>query len=381
MSQRNILRALDIALPYINSTMTTPQLLQQLDRTYVRVQNRKLSYFAGCDYFRLASHPQILKAIREGLAKYGLNVSASRLTTGNHELYELLEAHLADFFGAEAAVLAANGYMPNLIVAQALAGQFSHALIDERAHGCLFDAAQLLDCPVLKFKHRDPNDLARTLRRLGRIKPLLLTDGMFSHDGSVAPLKEYLAHLPERGLVLLDDAHGAGVLGGAGCGTPEYAAVPRDRIIQTITFSKAFGVYGGAALGSPELKRAIIEKSRIYVGNTPLPLPLAHAALKSLELVKKDRSLRKRLARNTSHVKAALRASGVQLGDFPGPIIPVVPKNDNPASRLKRRLLAGGIHPPFIKYPGGPEGGYFRFVISSEHTQGQLDALLKALLA
>ena len=361
--------------------MSAPQPLQQFNRTYVRVQNRKLSYFAGCDYFRLASHPQILKAMREGLAKYGLNVSASRLTTGNHELYELLETRLGEFFGTEAAVLAANGYMPNLIVAQALAGQFSHALIDERAHGCLFDAAQLLDCPVLKFKHRDPDDFASVLRRLGKVKPLVLTDGMFSHDGSVAPLKEYLAHLPARGLVLLDDAHGAGVLGGAGRGTSEYFGVPNDQIIQTITLSKAFGVYGGAVLGPRELKRAIIEKSRIYVGNTPLPLPLANAALKSLELVKKDKSLRKRLARNTSYVKAALRASGFPLGDFPGPIIPLVPKNSRAAERLRRRLLAEGIHPPFIKYPGGPEGGYFRFVISSEHTQGQLDALLKALLA
>jgi 7-keto-8-aminopelargonate synthetase-like enzyme len=376
-----ILRALGPALPYINPIMSAPQPLQQLDRTYVRVQKRKLSYFAGCDYFRLASHPQILEAMQEGLAKYGLNVSASRLTTGNHELYELLEARLAEFFGTEAAVLAANGYMPNLMVAQALAGQFSHALIDERAHGCLFDAAQLLDCPVLRFKHRDPNDLARILRRLGRVKPLLLTDGMFSHDGSLAPLKHYLAHLPARGLVLLDDAHGAGVLGPTGRGTPEHAAVSDDRIIQTITLSKAFGVYGGAVLGPRELKRIIIEKSRIYMGNTPLPLPLANAALKSLELVKKDKSLRKRLARNTNHIKAALRTAGFPLGDFPGPIIPLVPKNRNTASRLKRRLLAEGIHPPFIKYPGGPEGGYFRFVISSEHTQNQLDALLKALLA
>jgi 7-keto-8-aminopelargonate synthetase-like enzyme len=107
--------------------------LQQVDCTYVRSGNRKLIYFAGCDYFRLASHPQVLKAAQTGLKKYGLNVAASRLTTGNHQLYETLEKKLAGFFGAETATLASNGYAPNLMVAQALAGQFSHALIDERA--------------------------------------------------------------------------------------------------------------------------------------------------------------------------------------------------------------------------------------------------------
>ena len=146
--------------------MTVSPPLQQVDRTYVRHQGRKLSYFAGCDYFRHGqSSRKSSKPRRDGLKRFGLNVSASRLTTGNHQLYEQLERRLASFFGAESATLASNGYAPNLMVAQALAGQFSHALIDERAHGCLADAAQLLDCPVLKFKHRDAADLARIVSK------------------------------------------------------------------------------------------------------------------------------------------------------------------------------------------------------------------------
>src|SRR5271154_6970200 len=114
--------------------MTLSPPLQQVDRTYVRQQNRKLSYFGGCDYFRLASHPQVLKAVGAGLSRFGLNVAASRLTTGNHAVYEQLERALAEFFGAESATLTSNGYNTSLIVVQTLAGQFSHALIDERAH-------------------------------------------------------------------------------------------------------------------------------------------------------------------------------------------------------------------------------------------------------
>src|SRR5689334_19754014 len=124
--------------------MTEAAPLQQIRRTFVRFQNRTLSYFAGCDYFRLSSHPRVIKALNAGLNKYGLNVAASRLTTGNHILYGKLEAAIADFFGAEDALLTSGGYITNLVAAQALAGNFSHALVDERSHPSLGDAARFL---------------------------------------------------------------------------------------------------------------------------------------------------------------------------------------------------------------------------------------------
>ncbi len=361
--------------------MTGAPTLQQVDRTYVREGNRRLSYFAGCDYYRLASHPRILKAVGQGLKRYGLNVAASRLTTGNHELYELLERRLAGFFDVESATLAGGGYAPNLMVAQALAGQFSHVLIDERAHGSLVDAAQLLDCPVLKFQHCDAADLARILRRLGRIKPLALTDGVFAHDGTVAPIQDYLAVLPANALLLLDDAHGAGILGGNGRGTPEHAGVDRKRIIQTVTLSKAFGVYGGAVLASREIRSAILARSRLFRGATPLPLPLANAALQAVTILETDTGLRSRLARNIRFVNDGLRAHGFPINGTPTPILSLIPRDFRESARIKRELRAAGIHPPFIQYPGGPGGGYFRIVISSEHTQRQLDQLLSALLS
>src|SRR5437660_1163296 len=120
---------------------TEPEPLQQINRTYVRCRGRKLSYFSGCDYFRLASHPKVLAALRIGAAKYGLNVAASRLTTGNHLLYHRLEQELARFFAAPNALLVSTGYLTNLIVAQALAGKFSHVLIDDDSHPSLSDAA------------------------------------------------------------------------------------------------------------------------------------------------------------------------------------------------------------------------------------------------
>ncbi len=349
--------------------------LQQIDRTYVIWRNRRLTYFAGCDYFRLASHPMVREALKKGLAQYGLNVAASRLTTGHHALYDRLEKALAGFFCAPAALLVGNGYATNLIAAQALSGDFSHVLIDVRAHASLRDAADILRCPIAKFKHRDPTDLAQRLK--GKAKPLVLTDGVFSQDGAIAPLREYLKVLPRDGMILLDDAHSAGVLGAKGMGTLEFARVPRARIIQTVTLSKAFGVYGGVILCDRAMRERVIARSRMFAGNTPLPLPLANAALASIDILRRDSSLRSRLRENVNYIKGALRSAGMVLPDTPAPIIAVVPRNPTETRALRKQLLAHGVFPSFIHYPGGPESGYFRFVISSEHSRRQLDDLIE----
>jgi 8-amino-7-oxononanoate synthase len=357
--------------------MNEPEPLQQIGRTYVRVGGRRLSYFSGCDYFRLASHPRVVAALSEGVKKYGLNVAASRLTTGNHKLYVELEQRLARFFDAPSALVVSSGYVTNLIVAQALAGTFSHALLDEEAHPSLSDASRFLDCPVLRFRHRNPGDAARAVQRCGPgARLILLTDGMFSRDGSAAPLAEYLRVLPKDALMLVDDAHGAGVLGPTGRGILEHAGVGRARIIQTITLSKAFGVYGGAILGSKPLRQKILDCSRLFVGSTPPPLPLASAALESLRILETDSTLRQRLLLNAARVKTALSNAGLNVPDNPGPIIFIRPRRAADAARLSRQLLGADIYPPFLKYPNGPAGGYFRFVISSEHTRAQLHALI-----
>jgi 7-keto-8-aminopelargonate synthetase-like enzyme len=353
--------------------------LQQVRRTYIRFRKQTLSHFGGCDYFRLASHLKIHAAVGRGLKLYGLNVAASRITTGNHEIYLQLEKNLAQFFGAEAALLTNSGYITNLLVAQVLAGQFSHALIDERAHAALHDAAEGLNCPVLRFKHRDITDFSITLKRCGKqARPVVLTDGMYAHNGSVAPLAEYLKLLPQDGLLVVDDAHGAGTLGKMGRGSIEVAGMRHDRIVQNITLSKAFGVYGGAILCSKALRQKLTQ-SRLFIGSTPLPLPLAYAAIAALGLVRTEKKMRAQLQANSAYIKKNLRERGFPLENFPGPIVPVHLKTSTGNHRLKAALLRAKILPPFLHYPGSPAGGYFRFVISSEHTKSQLDNLTRTL--
>jgi 7-keto-8-aminopelargonate synthetase-like enzyme len=364
--------------PCLNAAMNDE--LRQVDRTYVIWRNRRLSYFAGCDYFRLSSHPTVLRAVKEGLDHYGLNVAASRITTGNHPLYSQLEKALANFFGAPAALLCGNGYATNIMVVQAVGEDFSHILMDERAHLSQRDATHFFAGPVLEFKHRDASDLRRQLRRLrGKPKPLVLTDGLFSRDGELAPLAEYLKVLPTTGMILLDDAHAAGMIGATGKGTVEYAGVSRQRIVQTITLSKAFGCYGGAILCGNAFRERILARSPMFAGATPVPLPLVNAALKSMELLRHDASLHRRLSQNVHYVKTALRSRGFSIPHTPAPIVSVFPKEKAEIAKMRKRLLLRKVFPSWIRYPGGPEGGYFRFVISSEHSRGQLDDLLAAL--
>jgi len=170
------------------------------------------------------------------------------------------------------------------------------------------------------------------------------------------------------------------VLGPNGQGAPEHAGVSRSRVIQTVTLSKAFGAYGGAVLGSARLRQQILNCSRMFIGSTPLPLPLANAGLTGVRVLKADKSLRPRLIQNAARVKTVLREAGLPLADTPGPIVPLLPRRRSEAARLHHALLEAEIFPPFIKYPGGPPSGYFRFVISSEHTRPQLDSLLEVLI-
>jgi glycine C-acetyltransferase/8-amino-7-oxononanoate synthase len=238
----------------------------------------------------------------------------------------------------------------------------------------------MLAGPVKPFKHRDAGALAKLAAKCGqRSRPIVLTDGMFSHDGSVAPLRAYLKILPPRGLLLVDDAHGVGVLGETGRGSLEHEGVSRQRIVQCATLSKAFGAYGGVVLASRALREQILADSRVFAGTTPLPPPLAGAALTALKLLRREPLRRKRLQQNALYVRTWLRAAGWAIAETPGPIVRLPALAETRVCGLKSRLLAAGIYPPFLKYGNTSAPGYFRFVISSEHTRAQLDQLANVL--
>jgi 7-keto-8-aminopelargonate synthetase-like enzyme len=357
--------------------MTEAEPLRLVGWNEVLSGRRRLAYFSGCDYFRLGRDPVLRRAARAALREHGLNVAASRRTTGNHPVYLALEQQLARFFGRESAVLVPDGYLAPVAAAQALAGEFTHVFIDELAHAALVDASRMLGRPAKKFRHRDAAGLRKLMRGLRpAARPLVLTDGLFAHDGSVAPLAAYVAALPAQGMVLLDDAHGAGVLGRHGRGTPELESVPADRLVQCLTLSKAFGAYGGAVLVDRALREKILGRSRLFTGTTPPPPMLAGAALAAVRELRSGHQRRRRLAANTGLVRAGLADHGWKIVATPGPIIRLPSMSPEATDGLKAALLAAGIYPPFLKYGASAGNGFFRFVISSEHSAAQLRRLI-----
>ncbi|HVY70802.1 MAG TPA: pyridoxal phosphate-dependent aminotransferase family protein [Verrucomicrobiae bacterium] len=360
----------------------SPPVIEPVGLTRARFRGREFIFFGGCDYFRLASHPRVRAALAKAVEQGSISASASRVTTGTHPLHLKLETQLAEFFGAPAALLVSAGYLANSAVTQGLRGEIGLALLDERAHASLRDAARFLDCPVRTFRHRSADDLKHRAKRWrGPGELLVLTDGMFATDGAVAPLKDYLKVLPHRARFLVDDAHAAGVLGERGQGSAEHHEVSRARIIQTMTLSKAFGTFGGVVLAERELCERIRRTSTLYAGQTALPIPLAAAGLESIRLLGKQPGFHRRLRQNIGFVRGRLAGPTPLAGDDFNPILSLTPANTRQASRLRRELLRRDVYPSFIHYPGGDAGGFFRFALSSEHSRPELNALVEAVLS
>jgi len=339
-----------------------------VDPMHVEHRGRRLVSFGGCDYLRLSWHPSVRQAARDAIDRWGLDAAASRTTTGNLALYGELEKSLARFFRAEAALLTPSGYLAPIVAAQAMAGRFSHALLDDGSHGCLHDAAGMLGCPVVRFRRDDPEALAAAAHGCGAgAKLLVLAHGLSPLDGSVRPLDRYLAAVPSDAWMLVDDAHGAGVLGPKGRGAVESLGLDRSRVVLTVTLSKAFGCHGGAVLGPRWLRASAFATSRAFGGGTPLPPPMAAAALEAVRVMQDSGPARARLAANAARVREVLTGPDADPVLRPGPMFCVAPATTAGSARLRRGLLAAGIFPPLIRYRNGPAAHFFRFAVSSAH--------------
>jgi 8-amino-7-oxononanoate synthase len=355
--------------------------IEHVAPNWVSYRGRKLLFFSGTDYFRLSWHVAIRREFVEAVGRYGPSSGASRLTTGNLSIYGELETEIARFFGVEAAVSTSSGYLAPLVAVQALSDRHRRVLLDERAHPCLEDAAAASRLPLHRFDHRDLKSFeAACFQKASKGPCLVMTDGLFTQSGEVAPLNDYLRRLPKDATLLVDDAHGAGVLGRNGRGTAEWLGVALERLVITMTFSKALGGHGGAILARRETIDAVVRQSVAFAGSSPVPPPFAASGLAALRLMKSEGNDRRgRLSANTHRVKNALRDAGYSLGAGPGPMFSIVPANAKDAERLRRRLLAAGIYPPLISYPKGPANQFFRFAISSEHSSEHLTQLIAAL--
>ena len=335
---------------------------------------------SGCDYLGLADDAVIREAWLKASANGPLQTGASRATTGDHPLYRRAEKTIADFLNEPAAVLTATGYLASLAVAQGLRDQATHVVVDASAHNCVQDGARLSGLPILSFASGDARALRSVLSNLPpSARPLVATDGVYGIRGGMAPLNEYLLALPTSGWLWVDDAHGLGSVGPTGRGSPEFFSLRDSRLIRSVTFSKALGVAGGAVIGDASLMEQVRTRAGAYLGSSAPPLAIAAAIAAAVVRVDKLPGRVRRLQELARRFSNALPSRPEILNDSRTPVTAIHPRDAAQAQRLTEALTQAGFVPPWIRYPGGPGGGFFRIALKATHSRSQMDRLSRAI--
>jgi 8-amino-7-oxononanoate synthase len=348
----------------------------------LRVDKRSIHNFCSNDYLGLASHEDIAQAFKQGVDSYGTGSGASHLISGHSRAHSDLEEQLAEFTKRPRALLFSSGYMANIGVIAALTGRGDMVLEDYLNHASLLDGGMLSRAKFQRFKHRDEEDLQNRLSGADNPRKLVVTDGVFSMDGDTAPLKK-IARVSERNnaWLMVDDAHGFGVLGESGGGLIEQDNLSVDQVpILMGTFGKAFGTYGAFVAGSQALIETLIQFSRSYIYTTAPPPAVAVATSASLKLVQSEQWRRDKLKKLISRFRRGAAQIGLQLMDSTTAIQPVILESDQHVMQTSKQLLDSGFMVGAIRPPTVPVGtGRLRITLSANHSEQQIDALLDAL--
>jgi 7-keto-8-aminopelargonate synthetase-like enzyme len=346
---------------------------------YVYFRGKKYSYFGGNNYLGLACHTDLKKAAIRAIKRYGVNFSASRITTGTSDLHLELEKQLSAFKKKEDTIVFPSGYQGNRILLGALATPDTAVFIDRLAHPSIEDSIPRFISHVQFYDHCDAGHLGILIRNLPeRLRPLIITDGIFALTGNIAPLDKYYTLVKKFSATLVvDDAHATGILGFNGLGTPEHFRLDDAReIYQTETMSKALGSYGGFISGSNEFIGLLRAKSVVYRASTALPPHMVAAGIASLKIITENPGLRERLNDASSKIKAEIISMGFNTCHDKTPIIPLLFESRSIATNLSVFLKENGIIVPAINYPNSPGKHMVRITISTNHTGKQTKDLL-----
>jgi 8-amino-7-oxononanoate synthase len=348
----------------------------------VRVDGREYIAFCSNDYLGLASHPALVKAAQDGAAAHGVGAGASHLVLGHARVHGELERALANFVRLPSALLFPGGYMANLGLVTTLAGRGDAVFADKLNHASLNDAALLSRAEVKRYPHLDLGALDRLLERSSARRKVIVSDAVFSMDGDVVPVRELhaLAEAHDAWLVI-DDAHGFGVLGESGRGVLEDAGLGSPRIAYMATLGKAAGVYGAFVAGATELIELLVSRAHTYVYTTATPPLLAHALLASLELMASETWRRERLRELIAALKRSLAGSPWRLSPSDTPIQPLVIGESRHALALSAALAGRGLLVPAIRPPTVPRGtARLRISLSADHRVEDVERLGATLL-
>jgi len=354
----------------------------------IAVNGKTCLNFSSNDYLNLSAHPEIVRAAIGALKKYGFGSGASRLMSGTYLPHVKLEERIADFKKTQAALVFNTGYAANTGIIPAVAGDDALIFSDELNHASIVDGIRLSKAGTKIYRHRDIDHLESLLRKSQGNKTirrrLIITDTVFSMDGDIAPLGDIVS-LCEKydALLMIDDAHGTGVLGEKGRGGLEHFGVrKRDRIIQMGTLSKALGCFGAFVAGPKELINLVMSKARSFIYSTALPPAVCEAGITAFDIVEfGSGQRRKRLWENRRRLHEGLKGMGYETLHSETPIIPVLIGDSKDALQFGKYLLREKIFVPAIRPPTVPEGTCrLRLSVTAAHSDDDIDMILEKLL-
>jgi len=345
------------------------------------VNGKECLLFSSNNYLGLTEHLEVKKAAREAVTRWGTGAGGSRLTTGNLQLHEELEKTIVRFKKTAAAIVFNSGYMANLGAITALAGKDDVILSDELNHASIIDGCRISRAKTTIYPHRDTQTLEKLLRQTqGYRRRLIVTDGVFSMDGDLAPLPR-LVELAEkhRSLLIVDDAHATGVLGRRGAGTADHFNLEGKIHVQMGTLSKALGSAGGYIAGSRALIDYLRNKARSFIYSTALPPAVIAAALTAFRVIEQEPQIRENLWVNARYLRSGLKQTGFVTLDEETPIIPVFIGDAGKTMQMAEKLFALGVFATGIRPPTVPPGtSRIRVTVMATHTREHLDSALSA---
>jgi glycine C-acetyltransferase len=364
-------------------TALHPRVLEDEQKARTRFDGRDVINLASNNYLGLAAHPRLKEAAAGAAMRYGAGSGAVRTIAGTMSLHRELERRFAEFKGAEDALMFQSGFTSNAGTVAAILSREDVIVSDQLNHASIIDGARLSRAEIKVFPHKDvaaADTLLEETRAPGRHQ-LLITDGVFSMDGDIAPLPDLVELAEKHGaIMMIDDAHASGVLGPGGKGTVAHFGIdPRRVDVQVGTLSKAIGVLGGFIAGPSHLIQWLVNRGRPFLFSTSAPPPVAAACIAALDVMAEEPDRLDRLWARTRFFKDGLHAAGFDTGHSETPITPVIAGEETKAVELSALLWEEGVFTPAIVFPTVPQGqSRVRTIVTADHTEDDLREALDA---
>ncbi len=357
-------------------TLSSPQ------GAWLEVDGKRVLNFCSNNYLGLANHPRLIQAAQEIVTRYGVGPAAVRTIAGTMDLHLELERRMAAFKGVEAAITFQSGFTANLATIPALVGKEDVIFSDELNHASIIDGARLSGARIVRYAHADPLDLEQVIKSNEGTyrRALIVTDGVFSMDGDIAPLDKICEIANAHDILLMvDDAHGEGVLGKGGRGIVDHFHLHGKVDVEVGTFSKAFGVVGGVVAGNSTIVEWLRQRGRPFLFSSAATPPDVAACLAAIDLLEASTELVDRLWENTRQFKTELTRMGFDIGHSVTPITPIMLGESPVAQQFSRDLFDAGVFAMALGFPTVPRGkARIRVMISAAHSPDDLELGLEA---